>query len=101
MREYQFHPIQNSTKRDFLFHFDDTVISAFEGETVIAAVLRHQKYLSFSEFDTAPRLGFCLMGACQDCSVWTSEGKRLRACRATVEQGQQLLSRPPMHGFEA
>lgn len=99
MREHQFHTLQSGKDPDLLFHFDDSVISSFQGETVIAAVLRHREYLSFSEFDNSPRLGFCLMGACQDCSVWTKEGKRLRACRATVTQGQHLLSRPPMHGF--
>lgn len=95
----QFLPISSGKTPDFVIYFDNHSIPAYRGETVIAALLRQQKNLSFSEFDNAPRAGFCLMGACQDCSVWTHYGERLRACRATVEEGQKLLSRAPMHGF--
>jgi predicted molibdopterin-dependent oxidoreductase YjgC len=48
-----------------------------------------------SEFGDGPRAGFCLMGACQDCWVWTPEGQRLRACSTTVEPGMRVLTTPP------
>lgn len=95
----QFLPLRSGKQPDFTIHIDNHLIPAYRGETIISALLRQQKYLSFSEFDGAPRAGFCLMGACQDCSVWTQDGERLRACRAIVEEGQRLLSRAPMLGF--
>ncbi|RVD47325.1 2Fe-2S iron-sulfur cluster-binding protein, partial [Mesorhizobium sp. M7A.F.Ca.ET.027.03.2.1] len=53
-------------------------------------------YLGFSEFDGTPRAGFCLMGACQDCSLWLADGRRIRACMTTVESGMTVASRPPL-----
>ena len=101
MSGYQFLPLRPGRKPNVVIYFDNSPIRAFRGETVISALLRQQSHLSYSEFDGAPRAGFCLMGACQDCSVWTEEGKRLRACRALVEDNQRLVSRAPMHGFQA
>ncbi|MFI3905179.1 MULTISPECIES: (2Fe-2S)-binding protein [Brucella/Ochrobactrum group] len=97
----QFLPIRTDKQPDLIIHFDNHPVRAYRGETVISALLRESQHLSFSEFDGAPRAGFCLMGACQDCSVWTQDGERLRACRSIVEEGQRLLSRAPMHGFSA
>lgn len=99
MRENQFLPLRTDKKPGLVIYFDGAPIHAWHGETVISALLRHQHHLSYSEFDGAARAGFCLMGACQDCSVWTDEGRRLRACRTPVEDNQRLLSRAPMHGF--
>jgi hypothetical protein len=48
-----------------------------------------------SEFGDGPRAGFCLMGACQDCWVWTPDGDRLRACSTVAEAGMSVLTRPP------
>ncbi len=50
-----------------------------------------------SEFGDGPRAGFCLMGACQDCWVWTPAGERLRACSTPAEAGMDVLTRPPTH----
>lgn len=99
MSEGQFLPIISGKVPEIIIHLDNHPIPAFQGETVICALLRERRYLSYAEFDGAPRSGFCLMGACQDCSVWTQDGERLRACRTIVEEGQKLLSRAPMHGF--
>ncbi|MBR7654316.1 (2Fe-2S)-binding protein [Brucella oryzae] len=101
MDEGQFLSLRVGKQPDLTIYYDHRPIPAYRGETVIAALLRQQRQVSFSEFDGAARAGFCLMGACQDCSVWTYEGERLRACRAIVEDGQKLLSRAPMHGFSA
>ncbi len=45
--------------------------------------------------DGTPRAGFCLMGACQDCWVWTPQGQRLRACATPVTEGMAICTRPP------
>ncbi|HCV75331.1 MAG TPA: NAD(FAD)-dependent dehydrogenase, partial [Pseudomonas sp.] len=36
-----------------------------------------------------------LMGACQDCWVWTADGERLRACGTEVREGLQILTTQP------
>lgn len=99
MRKSQFRSVVLERDTDFDIHFDDVKIGAYSDETVIAALLRERHYLSRSEFDGLDRAGFCLMGACQDCSVWTANGQRLRACSTFVEAGMRLLSKPPMRGF--
>ncbi|MFC0243867.1 (2Fe-2S)-binding protein [Falsochrobactrum ovis] len=101
MGDSQFLTLRSEDKSDLTIYFDNRPIPAFRGETIISALLREQSYLSFSEFDGAPRAGFCLMGACQDCSIWTQTGERLRACRSLVEEHQKLLSRAPLYGLSS
>jgi len=43
----------------------------------------------------APRAGFCLMGACQDCWVHLSSGQRVRACSTLAEDGMALIDTLP------
>ncbi|TMM35362.1 (2Fe-2S)-binding protein, partial [Colwellia ponticola] len=38
---------------------------------------------------------FCLMGACQDCWVWTRSGERLRACSNEVRDGLDIVTTQP------
>ncbi len=80
----------------FTVFFDGRPVEAMEGETVIAALLRDGAFLSYSEFDGCPRAGFCLMGACQDCSVWTNDGRRLRACATEASRDMKLFSASPL-----
>ncbi|MEX1235741.1 MAG: (2Fe-2S)-binding protein [Roseovarius sp.] len=80
----------------FTVFFDGRPVEAMEGETVIAALLRDGAFLNYSEFDGSPRAGFCLMGACQDCSVWASDGRRLRACATEVSPDTRLFSASPL-----
>jgi hypothetical protein len=58
-------------------------LQAVSGDTVLAAALAHGRVLRQFEFDATFRAGFCLMGACQDCWMWTESGGRLRACPTT------------------
>lgn len=81
------------TGKPLTFAFDGVEIQGFEGQSVLAALLQSGHVLRYSEFDGMPRAGFCLMAACQDCWVWTSEGKRLRSCSTALHQGMNLLSR--------
>lgn len=85
-----------SETTDGVIHFDGQAVPVRTGETVMAALMRAGAMLGRSEFDGAPRAGFCLMGACQDCTVWQDVGGRLRACMTQVRDGMRLSSRSPL-----
>ena len=73
---------------------DGARIEAQQGDTLLTALLAGGAgHLRDSEFGDGPRAGFCLMGACQDCWVWTEDGTRLRACSTAVEPGMRILTR--------
>ena len=74
---------------------DGRPASALAGDTLLVALLSNQRRVRDSEFGDGPRAGFCLMGACQDCWLWTPGGERLRACSTVVEAGMSVLTRPP------
>ena len=72
---------------------DGKAVEAMEGDTLLTALLINGHRARQSEFGDGPRAGFCLMGACQDCWVWTAEGVRLRACGTPVADGMRILTR--------
>jgi predicted molibdopterin-dependent oxidoreductase YjgC len=74
---------------------DGRPAGALEGDTLMVAVLSNAGQLRESEFGDGKRAGFCLMGACQDCWVWTADGARLRACTTVVEEGMQIITTQP------
>jgi predicted molibdopterin-dependent oxidoreductase YjgC len=74
---------------------DGESISALQGDTLMVALLTQGGALRTSEFDSGRRAGFCLMGACQDCWVWTRGGERLRACSSEVREGLDILTTQP------
>jgi NADPH-dependent 2,4-dienoyl-CoA reductase/sulfur reductase-like enzyme len=74
---------------------DGATATALAGDTVLVALLTHGRRVRDSEFGDGPRAGFCLMGACQDCWVWTDAGERLRACSTPVVAGMALRTSPP------
>lgn len=73
---------------------DGETCRALEGDTLMVAALTHIGHLRQSEFGDGPRAGFCLMGACQDCWMWTVAGDRVRACTTPVAAGMSVLTRP-------
>lgn len=75
------------------FVIDGSPAVALEGDTLLTAILLNAAALRLSEFGDGPRAGFCLMGACQDCWVWTEAGTRLRACGTAVEPGMRVLTK--------
>jgi len=75
------------------FAIDGRAATALQGDTLLTAILLNAAALRLSEFGDGPRAGFCLMGACQDCWVWTEEGRRLRACSTFVEPGMRIVTR--------
>jgi len=74
---------------------DGIRLAAREGDTLLVALLVHQRRLRQSEFGDGARAGFCLMGACQDCWVWTEDGERLRSCTTIVGEGMRVRTAPP------
>jgi predicted molibdopterin-dependent oxidoreductase YjgC len=74
---------------------DGQPVDALAGDTLMVAMLDNVRQLRESEFGDGKRAGFCLMGACQDCWVWTVGGARLRACTTVVEDGMQLVTTQP------
>ena len=77
------------------FTIDGRPASALEGDTLLVALLANGSRLRRSEFGDGDRAGFCLMGACQDCWVWTAEGGRLRACSTPVAAGMAISIEEP------
>jgi len=75
---------------EIAFMLDGRACSALEGDTVLTALLTQGQRLRESDFSDAPRAGFCLMGACQDCWVQLESGERLRACTTPLLPGMQV-----------
>ncbi|WP_211612445.1 (2Fe-2S)-binding protein [Paraburkholderia haematera] len=92
-RDAQFVRIAETQREPLSFFIDGHEVTALQGDTLLTAVLMQQRRLRDSEFSGAPRAGFCLIGACQDCWMRTEEGIRLRACSTLVTQGMRVLTR--------
>ena len=88
-----FHRVGETERVSIRLEVDGVTIEALEGDTLLVALLTHGDRLRISEFRDGPRSGFCLMQACQDCWVWTADGKRLRACGTPVAEGLRIVTR--------
>jgi predicted molibdopterin-dependent oxidoreductase YjgC len=83
--------IASDVPRDkVVFELDGRACTGLEGDTVLVAILAQSQRLRESDFSAAPRAGFCLMGACQDCWVQLDGGERLRACTSMLVPGMQV-----------
>src|SRR5579862_1572337 len=74
---------------------DDTVAEARAGETILVVALRARGRLESNDSGGAPRAGFCLMGACQDCWVWLGDDRRVRACTTLAAAGMRVFTGAP------
>ncbi|MDI7046617.1 (2Fe-2S)-binding protein, partial [Escherichia coli] len=92
-RDAQFVRVAETQREALSFFIDGHEVTALQGDTLLTAVLMHQRRVRESEFSGAPRAGFCLIGACQDCWMRTEEGMRLRACSTPVTQGLRVITR--------
>ncbi|CAN7601325.1 (2Fe-2S)-binding protein [Variovorax sp. LjRoot290] len=84
-----------------MLQIDGQPATALAGDTLLVALLAHGRRVRDSEFGDGARAGFCLMGACQDCWVWTPAGERLRACSTPVTAGMSVCTRPPAQHWPA
>lgn len=89
----QFRRVAERERRRVSFTLDGIETEALEGDTLLTAILSARAHLRMAEFTEAPRAGFCLMGACQDCWVATADGRALRACTAYVADGMVIVTR--------
>jgi hypothetical protein len=92
-REPQFVRIAETRREPLRFFLDGREVAALQGDTLLTAVLMQQRRVRDSEFSGAPRAGFCLIGACQDCWMRTEDGVRLRACSTLATEGLRVLTR--------
>ncbi|MGJ7582053.1 (2Fe-2S)-binding protein [Variovorax sp. RHLX14] len=91
----RFMRLAETDRPSIALRIDGESATALTGDTLLVALLTHGRRVRDSEFGDGPRAGFCLMGACQDCWVWTEDGSRLRACSTVAEAGMSVLTRPP------
>ncbi|KAB2845563.1 MAG: (2Fe-2S)-binding protein [Hyphomicrobiaceae bacterium] len=75
------------------FVLDGVPVEGRAGDSVLVAILANAAALRQSEFGGGARAGFCLMAACQDCWVWTEDGRRLRACDTPLREGMRISTR--------
>jgi len=92
-REPQFLRVAETQREPLRFFLDGQEVTALHGDTLLTAVLMQQRRVRESEFSGAPRAGFCLIGACQDCWMRTEDGLRLRACSTLVAEGMRVVTR--------
>ena len=85
--------LAETNRRPIRLTVGDRTIEALEGDTLLTALLLARDHLRISEFGDGPRAGFCLMGACQDCWVWTAQGERVRACTTPAMPGMSIVTR--------
>lgn len=69
---------------------DGATVEALAGDTLLTAILLGTARTGADAFNQTHQAGFCLMGACQSCWVWTVKGQRLRACETSVQEGMQI-----------
>lgn len=86
------HRVAEAGRASVAFTLDGQPARALAGDTVLTAVLTQCGQLRRNEFSGAPRAGFCMMGACQDCWILTADGARLRACSTFIEPGMALFT---------
>jgi predicted molibdopterin-dependent oxidoreductase YjgC len=86
------HRVREQDRAAVAISVDGAVVGALEGDTILTAMLSAGIRLRESEFGDGPRAGFCLMGACQDCWIWTADGERLRACSTPVSAGLSVVT---------
>ncbi|MDR3100164.1 MAG: (2Fe-2S)-binding protein [Paraburkholderia sp.] len=85
--------VAETGRRTFEIVIDGRPALACEGDTLMVALLTAQQDLRDSEFGDGRRAGFCVMGACQDCWVWTAHGERVRACTTQAVAGMSIVTR--------
>ena len=87
--------VAETGRRRITLLIDGEAVEALEGDTLLTAMLTAIGHVRTSEFGDGPRAGFCLMGACQDCWVWTGAGNRIRACSTFAADGMSVLTTAP------
>lgn len=90
----RFRRVAERGRRSVALEIDGRGVEVLAGDTILVAVLTNLRTIRVSEFGDGDRAGFCMMGACQDCWMWTADGGRLRACTTPATDGLRLSTRP-------
>ncbi|TGQ31038.1 MULTISPECIES: (2Fe-2S)-binding protein [unclassified Mesorhizobium] len=91
----RFRRVGEQDRPRLVFSIDGQPAEGCKGDTLLVAMLTQIRHLRSSEFGDGDRAGFCLMGACQDCWVWTDTGERLRACTTPLAAGMCIATKAP------
>ncbi|MFC0219872.1 putative molibdopterin-dependent oxidoreductase YjgC [Pseudochelatococcus lubricantis] len=91
----RFRRLAEKERRAVVLTVDGEAVRALEGDVLLTALMLSRGFARMSEFGDGPRAGFCMMGACQDCWVWTGAGERLRACSTSVAEGMDIRTHVP------
>jgi NADH dehydrogenase/NADH:ubiquinone oxidoreductase subunit G len=86
------HRIPGADRRPIRLLVDGRPLTAYAGDTLLVALLAAGHRLRESEFGDGPRAGFCLMGACQDCWVTLTSGRRVQACATPAADGMSIIT---------
>lgn len=73
------------------FHFDGTVVTACDTDTVASAVIAagYRKFTTVPQ-DGSPRGGYCFVGRCSDCLMVIDGQPGTMACMTPVRDGMQV-----------
>ncbi len=88
----QLHRLTEIHRARVHFTLNGKPVSAYEGDTILTAILSNSSHVRYNEFSQQPRAGFCMMGACHDCWVCSVTGERFRACTTFIREGMQLCN---------
>ena len=73
------------------FEVDGEKITAYEGETIAAALLAHgTKVFRHTRKNHSPRGIFCGMGLCNECIMTVDGEPNVRACQTYVRHGMKV-----------
>jgi len=72
---------------------DGAPVQGLAGDTVLTALRVAGLCVRESEFGDGARVGFCLMGVCQDCVLHVAGMGRVRACQVLAEEGMEVTTR--------
>jgi predicted molibdopterin-dependent oxidoreductase YjgC len=87
--------LSEQDRQPVMLTIDGAPVEALEGDVLLTVLMLNAGFARVSEFGDGRRAGFCMMGACQDCWVWTEDGGRLRACSTPVSEGLALRTSAP------
>jgi len=93
--EARFVAVARRTSPTITISIDGESIDVPKGQSILTSVLTHQSALRIQMASGLPRAGFCLMGACQECWIWLSDGQRVRACTTPVTDGMEICTSAP------
>lgn len=94
-RDARFVRVARWTSPTITISIDGEIVEVPRGQSIMASVLSFRTTLRTQMVSGAPRAGFCLMGACQECWVWLDDGRRVRACTTTVDAGMAVCTTAP------